>query len=263
MKRRGFTLIELLVVVAIIAILAAILFPVFAQAREKAKTASCSSNMAQVAKGLQMYQSDYDEHLCPVRVWGTGGVGNDTYPAMRSGVWHHLIQPYVKNEKILACPSMTVTEAPYPDFAATYGLNYRMTQFRTTPNIDDAPTLWFGTISTSQLKRPAETIWFCDTAWVNNPTVRPVHNEDPTLWQLQLGSWNYSGYVRFPQDPNGQMNGGGNYVDIYNSSPWRPAPVHAGGTNVTFADGHVKWYKTQALVNPARGSVDCLYDNGP
>jgi prepilin-type N-terminal cleavage/methylation domain-containing protein len=61
MKRQAFTLIELLVVIAIIAILAAILFPVFAQAREKARATACLSNMKQLALGLQMYAQDYDE----------------------------------------------------------------------------------------------------------------------------------------------------------------------------------------------------------
>ena len=62
-KRRGFTLIELLVVIAIIAILAAILFPVFAQAREKARAATCVSNLKQIGNAMMMYVQDYDERL--------------------------------------------------------------------------------------------------------------------------------------------------------------------------------------------------------
>jgi len=64
-RREGFTLIELLVVIAIIAILAAILFPVFAQAREKARAASCLSNNKQIALAFGMYKQDYDETYAP------------------------------------------------------------------------------------------------------------------------------------------------------------------------------------------------------
>ena len=67
--KKAFTLIELLVVIAIIAILAAILFPVFAQAREKARQASCLSNEKQIGLGLMMYTQDYDEtYLSPLVV---------------------------------------------------------------------------------------------------------------------------------------------------------------------------------------------------
>src|SRR5213592_5029174 len=88
-KRRGFTLIELLVVIAIIAILAAILFPVFAQAREKARGAACLSNQKQLGLAVQMYAQDYDEHIIYARsfgriwslvekTWGSGKQGERT-----------------------------------------------------------------------------------------------------------------------------------------------------------------------------------------
>ena len=81
--KAGFTLIELLVVIAIVAILAAILFPVFARAREKARQASCSSNMKQIALGIMQYSQDYDEMLPPSR---NNSVANRATP------WHYLIQ---------------------------------------------------------------------------------------------------------------------------------------------------------------------------
>ncbi len=76
MKRTGFTLIELLVVIAIIAILAAILFPVFARAREKARQASCQSNLKQIALAEIMYVSDYDSRSHPATIgWSPPGSG--------------------------------------------------------------------------------------------------------------------------------------------------------------------------------------------
>jgi prepilin-type N-terminal cleavage/methylation domain-containing protein/prepilin-type processing-associated H-X9-DG protein len=87
MTRRGFTLIELLVVVAIIAILAAILFPVFAQAREKARRISCASNLKQMGLAFLMYNADYDE----------------TY--VTNPQWKSKLQPYIRNTQINYCPS--------------------------------------------------------------------------------------------------------------------------------------------------------------
>jgi len=111
MRRAGFTLIELLVVIAIIAILAAILFPVFARAREKARTASCLSNVKQLALGFQMYAQDYDETFCgaisSVTAPWAGYVGSWAY-TLDSVTWDMskgAIYPYVKNVQLFICPS--------------------------------------------------------------------------------------------------------------------------------------------------------------
>ncbi|MBI5831062.1 MAG: DUF1559 domain-containing protein [Armatimonadetes bacterium] len=94
MKRRAFTLIELLVVIAIIAILAAILFPVFAKAREKARQASCASNLKQLSLGVTQYVQDYDETFPPCIA--------SQAPYVQ---WADGIAPYVKSVQVFSCPS--------------------------------------------------------------------------------------------------------------------------------------------------------------
>ncbi len=100
---QGFTLIELLVVIAIIAILAAILFPVFAQAKEAAKKTSCLSNQKQIGLGVIMYAGDYDDTL----VCGTQQQGT----AFTFTYFEGLLQPYIKSVDVWKCPSSTTTTA--------------------------------------------------------------------------------------------------------------------------------------------------------
>src|SRR5437016_626541 len=103
-NRKGFTLIELLVVIAIIAILAAILFPVFAQAREKARSAACMSNAKQIATALMMYAQDFDENL-------PGWPDPQKNPLYNQGWgWQMIVpvmDPYLKNRGVWSCPSGT------------------------------------------------------------------------------------------------------------------------------------------------------------
>src|SRR3954468_23505619 len=99
LKRWGFTLIELLVVIAIIAILAAILFPVFAQAREAARKISCVSNTRQIGLALMQYATDYDDTVVPNNNQ-VAGSASSTWLS-----WPDFLQPYIKNDGVFVCPS--------------------------------------------------------------------------------------------------------------------------------------------------------------
>lgn len=117
--RRGFTLIELLVVIAIIAILAAILFPVFAKAREKARTASCQSNIRQIGLSVMMYSEDYDETF-PIMY---------PEPYSYAKLWTFYIKPYLSKQdnsvytvdQVFWCPNKT-DRNPNNTAYTSYGL---------------------------------------------------------------------------------------------------------------------------------------------
>src|SRR5256885_15296467 len=105
-RKTGFTLIELLVVIAIIAILAAILFPVFAQAREKARAITCLSNEKNIGTAIQMYAQDYDEGIVPWYSceWDGAGCSAGGTVSRRDRVWVSRMQPYIKNGGVTTGP---------------------------------------------------------------------------------------------------------------------------------------------------------------
>lgn len=143
MTRRGFTLIELLVVIAIIAILAAILFPVFARAREKARQASCQSNLKQIGLAFEMYVQDYDETYPMCAMKRAGGYAY---------YYYQTLEPYLKNEQIWYCPSADDRR---------YAPNRRLIGLAPPTGTDD------DILKKAQIKFPAEKILVGDTgrAW--------------------------------------------------------------------------------------------------
>lgn len=110
-KRKGFTLIEMLVVIAIITIIAAILFPVFASAREKARQTTCASNMKQIGVAVTMYAQDYDEMIVPSAI-GTAGVNLVAWPS--------LLMPYLKSAGVFVCPDADDSIKPYDSKYISY-----------------------------------------------------------------------------------------------------------------------------------------------
>lgn len=111
-RKSGFTLIELLVVITIISLLAAILFPVFARAREMARRASCASNFKQLGFAFMQYTQDYDERFPPFSQ-GAGNVGYQGFGGADGARWGDMIFSYIKNSQVFDCPSGNKTTKQY------------------------------------------------------------------------------------------------------------------------------------------------------
>jgi prepilin-type N-terminal cleavage/methylation domain-containing protein len=182
-RRGGFTLIELLVVIAIIAILAAILFPVFAQAREKARQTTCLSNCKQIALAFQMYQQDNDGTF----TWQGPHLGDDNADFMAPGAkptWGAELMPYIKSPKIYICPS--ARPSPFPK-SAPWG-----------PATDVSASSYFmngcfNGISESVVDQPADKILGSCWAYITKtPFTRPG-NQD-VRWRWEPGTTGKPGY---------------------------------------------------------------------
>ncbi len=160
--RGGFTLVELLTVTAIIAILAQILFPVFAQAREKARQSVCLSNQKQLTMALNMYTQDYDETL-PLYSFGSGTAGFFGYFGADGPRWADMIFPYVKNRQVFDCPDGNVHLAIYAGGSyfdtQTYSYGY------STPSLTTFPDSNYGVAgrTLAQLTSPSTTIMLTDS----------------------------------------------------------------------------------------------------
>jgi len=161
MNRTAFTLIELLVGIAIIAILAAILFPVFARARENARRTSCLSNIKQIALGSMQYAQDYDGRLVP-------SIGTSTPPYIFNGYlfhWFNGLDPYLKSTQVFFCPSDSdhdsTKQFTYANISYGwnhYGLCY---YFGTTGPI--SPVYSQGGMPLAAIDDPSETVLLGDS----------------------------------------------------------------------------------------------------
>jgi prepilin-type N-terminal cleavage/methylation domain-containing protein len=147
-QRGGFTLIELLVVVAILSILAAILFPVFTRAKAAAQATSCMSNERQLGLAVQMYLADADD-LYPPGAYAT---------ATGFVIWHDLIDPYVRNKRVWLCPGSTVSET---DAGGAQTSHFGYNAFYLTDlALDFSNANSSVTYGASAVSQPAETVLF-------------------------------------------------------------------------------------------------------
>jgi prepilin-type N-terminal cleavage/methylation domain-containing protein len=262
MIRKAFTLIELLVVIAIIAILAAILFPVFAQAKVAAKGAAALSDVKQQTLAIIMYAGDADDYNVISTAWNTG---NDplTYGAgLGFSTWTWLVNPYEKNQDLDVDPLGPACPVPggWPkilaeSFNPTFGYNYDALAPYDGPAVNGA----IGTskpLSSTAVEFPANTVemsakWSTNGEWVYgnggntglgfdfvanadngpclNTTMDPPNCD--TIASYCIGNWGtgqqWSGLLA-PGGPIAGQNSGGNSIR------------GIGAEEVTFCDGHAK-----------------------
>jgi prepilin-type N-terminal cleavage/methylation domain-containing protein/prepilin-type processing-associated H-X9-DG protein len=222
-SQAGFTLIELLVVIAIIAILAAILFPVFAQAREKARQTACLSNMKQIGTGIMMYKQDYDETFPAFKLHDTGPFG----PSRPYG-WGDCFQSYVKSTQIMRCPS---TGSP-PNSGANPNLAY--TDYCINGGLGNGPA----TGSTGTGTNPPRPV---SDAEVTNPSLTVMVAEAQSQHARSQCPGGTNAAVPLPY---AFINSNGTAINA-NGVPQGRLSQHNGGSTFNFADGHAKWYKSE------------------
>jgi prepilin-type N-terminal cleavage/methylation domain-containing protein/prepilin-type processing-associated H-X9-DG protein len=238
MKRRGFTLIELLVVIAIIAILAAILFPVFAQARDKARSTACLSNLKQISTALLMYAQDFDETFCPSR-FASATDGNRHTP------WSVTIYPYTKNIGVFACPS----DPGRPDRAPASwcpqqmrinnrdrGLRSMVTIAHGDPGtgVNGGVMSWNYGAGMAEIPAPAGTVMVAERFENASVCLATSVHYLGTGDMIILPS--VKGFNAAVVRPDAILRGVGGGTDFTNK-------YHATGLNVIYCDGHVKWIR--------------------
>jgi len=223
----------LLVVIAIIAILAAILLPVFAQAREKARQSNCASNLKQIGTAMLMYCQDNDGGYLPT--WYE---------------WHVDLMPYVKNDQIIACPSSGHAR---PEPVAFNAYRFADGSVRTGTYLSN--TVPYGAARPEvygHYAKNQEALW-------NYGLLNGGHSSDAKMTDA-AGTLMFGEAVSFPEDTDGDFAagafgngpylepGGTTWNEVFNMISSR----HNGGSNGLFCDGHAKW-RTYSWIQSQEG----------
>lgn len=248
--RRGFTLIELLVVIAIIAILAAILFPVFAQAREKARAISCLSNTKQMGLAYMQYVQDYDETFVFSSRWGIAGQG-----------WGGHLYPYVKNTAVYTCPDDSLPRPSWFPHKVSYAQN---TLLSSNNYFWDWTVDAGGNYSNTQtatlasLTAPASIVLIYECAGAVDggaPYAEPLDAHAKYFFYN-------GGDVTNPMEVDSMAGNGANYawqspITCYRHGNYTLNPDGSinGGANFILADGHAKWLRASPEKGGKGGAV--------
>lgn len=253
-KQTAFTLIELLVVIAIIAILAAILFPVFAQAREQARKITCISNLKQIALASAMYEQDYDETLVPAgarfphvkqMLWyDCGGRPNCVGTIGTWEDWGDGLYPYIKEENVFTCPDDTRSPAH------GYAMNTESSD-DDFPGPPSPPGIFAGIVSDNKANlpglsdasfvAPADCVVYYDSHDTNLEGVVNCVGQTPSSQGTDTEGWETMDAFVQGEKAGLQVQEGCEAVGII--SPWR----HNRGFDVAYADSHAKWVMLSQL----------------
>ncbi len=230
--RRGFTLIELLVVIAIIAILAAILFPVFAQAREAGRKASCTSNLKQVGMAVMMYAGDFDEPL----PWAASSSAPTTHFS-----WYQLVEPYVKSG-VVRLPGPT---GPLSITQIWKCPSYENRSYPKLPGDPDPPVTLVFDPSRSYTANAYLMPSYSGAAGWFPYQVTKLASIDKSA-QVVMASHNTGGRTMTGGDDvtTGCMGVESGLPSGWHSSYYCAGRFqHNGGTVYLLADGHAKWFR--------------------
>ncbi|MCS6776863.1 MAG: DUF1559 domain-containing protein [Chloroherpetonaceae bacterium] len=256
MRQKAFTLIELLVVIAIIAILAAILFPVFAQAREKARQASCLSNMKQLGTAALMYVQDYDERMPSDAYDNARGAPDGDWG---KDYWVFHFRPYIRSNvgniqtgagSIYTCPSLRQLTVLDESYVSDYGLppNYPQIAWGLVPSPDGLYRYYCSYAINEHLVDLPPPSW-------------PRQDiEGPELARWEAPAVNFL----FLEANKSELEGdelAGQYVSFPNG--WVGQMIaHNEGSNFTYLDGHAKWHRIVIRNNDARVATNWIFPPG-